>query len=134
MRPTISQYATSLEELSLGATTEESALLVKNFFGLLKRRGEGKKLSAILSHLEKIDDLKENRVIVTVVLAHEADEATKKQLSLQAQKLFPDKKVVLQYTVDAQVIGGATFRTDELLYDATLSTKLNSLKKSFLKA
>lgn len=134
MRPTISQYATSLEELSLGATTEESALFVKNFFGFLKHRGEGKKLSAILSHLEKIDNEKERRVIVTVVLAHEADEATKKQLSLQAQKLFPDKKVVLQYTVDAKVIGGATFRTDELLYDATLSTTLNSLKKSFLKA
>lgn len=134
MRPTISQYATSLEELSLGVTAEESVVLAKNFFAFLKRRGEGKKIHAILSHLEKIDDLKENRVIVTVVLAHEADEATKKQLSLQAQKLFPDKKIVLQYTVDAQVIGGATFRTDELLYDATLQIELNSLKKSFLKA
>lgn len=134
MRPTISQYATSLEELSSGATKEESALLVKNFFGLLKRRGEGKKLGAILSYLEKIDDEKEGRVVVTVVLAHEADEATKEKLSLQAQKLFPHKKVELQYTIDATVIGGATFRTDELLYDATLQTELNSLKKSFLKA
>jgi len=128
MRPTISQYATSLEELSLGATAEEAVLLVKIFFGLLKRRGEEKKIGAIFNHLEKINDVKENRVVVRVALAHEADTATKEKLSLQAQRLFPHKKVVLQYTIDTKVIGGVTFRTDELLYDATLLNKLKDLK------
>jgi F0F1-type ATP synthase delta subunit len=134
MRPTISQYARSLEELSSGISVHEASQISENFFGFLKRRGEGKKWNAILKQLEKMDAQKEERIAVTVVLAHPADEATKKKLVLQAHKLFPDKKVELEYVVDAEMIGGAVFRTDEVLYDATLSTEVNNLKKFLLKA
>ena len=133
MRPTISQYAISLEELSLGATPEVISLIAKNFFGLLKRRGEGEKMNAILKYLEKIDASKEGRIAVTAILAHEADTETKKNLSVQAKNIFSHKEVDLRYVINTEVIGGVAFRTDEVLYDATLSTEVNSLKKSFLK-
>lgn len=134
MRPTISQYARSLEELSSGATGETVVVIAKNFAGFLKRRGEEKKLPAILKQLEKIEAEKEGKIAVMAVLAHEADETTKKKLSLQVEKLFPEKKVELSYTIDKKVIGGVVFRTDETLYDATLANELLSLKKSLLKS
>lgn len=134
MRPTISQYARSLEELSRGAAAESVTVIAKNFAGFLKRRGEEKKLPAILKHLEKIEAEKEGRVAVIATLAHEADEATKKKLLVQAEKLFPKKKVELSYTIDADLIGGVVFRTDEALYDATILNEVSSLKKSLLKA
>lgn len=134
MRPTVSQYARSLEELSRGTTPGGVSVIAKNFAGFLKRRGEEKKLPAILKQLEKIEAEKEGRMTVTVTLAHEADEITKKKLSSQAKKLFPKKKVELSYTVDTEMIGGALFRTDEVLYDATLANAVLSLKKSLLKA
>jgi F0F1-type ATP synthase delta subunit len=134
MRPTISQYARSLEELSRDTTGEAVAVIAKNFLGFLKRRGEEKKLSAILKQLEKIEAEKEGKIAVMAVLAHAVDEATKKKLALQAEKLFPEKKTELSYTIDTSVIGGAMFRTDEILYDATLANELSVLKKSLLKA
>lgn len=133
MRPTISQYARSLEELSRGAAGEAVAVIAKNFAGFLRRRGEEKKLPAILKQLEKIEAEKEGRIAVAVTLAHEADKATKEKLSLQAKKLFPKKKVELSYTIDTELIGGAMFKTDETLYVATLSNELSVLKKSLLK-
>ena len=133
MRPTVSQYARSLEELSVSAPASEMARIAKNFFGLLKRRGEGKKIPAIMEQLEKIDAEKEGRMRIIVRVAHEADKETKEKLIAQAKKLFPDKKVELEYVVDKTVIGGAVFRTDEVLYDATLSTEVTNFKKAILK-
>ncbi|MDO8566482.1 MAG: F0F1 ATP synthase subunit delta [Candidatus Moranbacteria bacterium] len=134
MRPTVSQYARSLEELSQGATGEVVSVIAKNFAGFLRRRGEEKKLPAILKQLQKIEAEKEGRIAVTAILAHSADEATKKKLSLRAERLFPKKKVELSYTIDGEMIGGVVFRTDEVLYDATLLNEISLLKKSLLKA
>lgn len=133
MRPTIAQYARSLEELSLGASGEAVVVIAKNFSGFLKRRGEEKKLPAILKRLEKIEAEKKSELTVMVTLAHAADEATKKRLSAQAKKLFPEKKVELSYTIDKEMIGGALFRTDEVLYDATLATAVNKMRMSLVK-
>lgn len=133
MRPTVSQYAMSLEELSLGATQEEVALIAQNFFRLLKRRGDFKKRDAIVRYVEKINAEKAGEVTVTVVLAHEPDAETKENLVSQASTIFPHKKVSLEYTIDKEMIGGAVFRTDEVLYDATLKAQVNNLKKSLLK-
>lgn len=123
----------SLEELSSGAPQETVALIAKNFFRLLKRRGDWKKKDAIIKYVEKINDEKEGKIHVTVVLAHIPDDETKEKLFLHASSIFPDKKVLLSYERDTEMIGGATFRTDEVLYDATLRAQVDNLKKSLLK-
>ncbi|MFZ2984468.1 MAG: F0F1 ATP synthase subunit delta [Candidatus Moraniibacteriota bacterium] len=121
-----------MTELSSETTPAAASIIARNFFGFLKRRGEEKKMNAILKQLEKMDAVQDGRVAVTVVLAHVADADTKARLSSQASKLFPHKKVEIQYVMDPGVIGGAVFRTDEVLYDATLAAELNSLKKSLV--
>lgn len=134
MHPTVSQYREALQELTAGASQEEAAGIAENFFGFLKRRGEEKKMDAIVKSLERSEADKENRVSVTVVTAFEADRETKAALAHQAEKLFSNKKIELRYEVDREMIGGALFRTDERLYDATLSNEVRALKNSLLKA
>lgn len=134
MRPTVSQYARSLEELTEGAGSAKVAETVKNFIGFLQRRGEEKKMGAIMKRLEKIEAEKKGHVLVTVTAAREAEKETKRMLLSRAEKLFPHKKVELQYVINKDVIGGAVFRTDETLYDASISNELSVLKKSLLKA
>ena len=134
MHPTVSQYAEALRELTTSASREEVSDIAKNFFGFLKRRGEENKMDAIVECLEKNEAAKENRVSVTVVTAYEADAQTKTMLVRQAAKLFSDKKIELRYEVDRDLIGGALFRTDEALYDATLASEVRALKNSLLKA
>lgn len=134
MRPTISQYAQSLEELTTGKTSVQVLEIAKNFTLFLKRRGEGEKMKDIVKCLEQSEQKTSGHLTVTAVTAKEPTKEIKTLLSHQAEKLFPQKKITLEYIVDEGVIGGALFRTSEALYDATLSTELKSLKKFLLKA
>lgn len=128
MYPTVSQYAEVLEELSKNATAEQVTDIADCFLGFLRRRGEQKKIGAIMKYVEKAVAQKEGRVSVAVVTAYEVTEDDKQKLSRAANRLFPEKKVELKYAVDRAVIGGALFSTDEMLYDATLATRLRALK------
>lgn len=133
MTPTISQYATALEELSTEKGSLKATELAENFIAFLKRRGEKKKLGAIVAYLEKKEREKRGEINVRVITAHEVSKGAKEKLEAKAAKLFPGKKVELRYETDKDVIGGALFRTDETLYDATLSTELKELKKRLKK-
>ena len=134
MRPTVSQYAQVLMELSEGKEALTGAVIAKNFFEWLKQRGEEKKLPLIVERLEKMEMEKAEELSVTVVTAHEISKETEALLLKKAQKLFPGKKILLHHEIDESIIGGAEFRTDETLYDATIRAELDSLKKSLLKA
>jgi F-type H+-transporting ATPase subunit b len=128
-----SQYEEALKKL-LADTDHKKTSVNQNPPGFSKIRGEEKKMSAIVKHLEKIEAEKEGRISVTVVTAREVAKEIKNKLAAQAAKLFPDKKIELRYEIDSEVIGGVLFRTDETLYDATIAGKLQTLKNSFLKA
>lgn len=130
MRPTVSQYAQALVELS---ETADVKVLVGNLFGFLKRRGETEKAVSILERLEYLAALKEKRVGVTTVTAHEPTAETKRLLMKKAEMLFPGKQVELSYEIDESVIGGVRFRSEELSYDATVASELSSLKKTISK-
>jgi F-type H+-transporting ATPase subunit b len=128
-----SQYEEALKKLLVN-TAHKKTSVNQNPPGFSKIRGEEKKMSAIVKHLEKIEAEKEGRISLTVVTAREVAKETKNKLVSQAAKLFPDKKIELRYEVDQEVIGGILFRTDETLYDATIAGKLQTLKNYFLKA
>lgn len=132
MRPTVSQYAQALEELSQGseANTQEIA---RNFLGFLKRRGESGWATAIVKRLEKRGSEQSGTLTVTVVTAHELSWETKSLLLEKAGAIFPGKTITLSYEIDSAVIGGARFRTDEMLYDATVASELAALKKTLSK-
>lgn len=127
MRPTVSQYAEALEILSKeGMSVQE---LTRNFLGFLKRRGDSDKAVSVMEHLEKRVMVQAGVLSVTVVTAHEVEAESKLLLVKQAERIFPGKTVTLKYEVDATVIGGARFRADEALYDATVLAQLNALKE-----
>ena len=130
MHPTVSQYAEVLGELAVHTSQEKAPSIAEHFFRFLQRRGEEKKMAAIVKHWEKVEAEKDSRVSVAVVTASETVPATRVALAREAAKLFPEKQVALRYDVDHAVIGGVLFRTDEILYDATLATELDALKKS----
>lgn len=126
------QYKEALQKL-LNNVSSKKTSVNQNPPGFSKIKSEEKKIGAIVKHLEKIEAEKEGRISVTVVTANEAAKEIKEKLAAQAAKLFPDKKIELRYEIDPSVIGGVLFRTDETLYDATVLSKLQTLKNSFLK-
>lgn len=130
MRPTVSQYARALEEL---AVETEPKVLVSNIRLWLKRRGEEKKFPLIVRAFEKRLQIKEKKVVVTAVTAHELTEGSRSVILKKAQALFPDQTVEVESRVDKAIIGGVKLSTDEQLYDGTVKTRLLMLKNSLLK-
>jgi len=126
------QYGEVLQKLVESASSRETNVN-QNPPGFSKIRSDGKKIGAIVKHLEKIEAEKEGRLSITVVTAHKLAQGIKDKLAAEAGGLFPDKKIELHYEVDSGVIGGILFRTEEALYDETIAGKLQALKKSFLK-
>ena len=128
MRPTVTQYAQALEELSR-ETSVDATTLVANLVRSLKRAGKTAFLPEILATLVSREVTASGTIPVRVVTAFEADQATKKQLLHRAEALFPGKKVVATFETESDVIGGVRFETATTLYDATIATQLSSLKK-----
>ena len=128
MRPTPVQYAKAFSLLSSEGKSEN---LVSNLIAFLTRRGETKKLPSIVKELERLEREKNLETTVAIVTATEATPEMKTLLSKKAEQLFPGRKLTLSFSVDASVLGGARFRTDSAVCDATLKTELSALKKNF---
>ncbi len=132
MRPTVTQYAQALEELSR-ETSVDATTLVANLVRSLKRAGKTAFLPEILATLVSREATASGIVPVRVVTAFEADQATKKQLLHRAEALFPGKKVVATFETKSDVIGGVRFETATTLYDATIATELAQFQKKICK-
>lgn len=129
MRPTISQYAQALEELSLQAPSQAQTF-GKNLVRFLKRRGESGKIPNILLYLEQLELHRKKEVVVSVSSAHALTKEMEAQVLKKTAELFPGKTTVLTHIVDPSVIGGICLRSKELLYDATLAEEVLTLKKA----
>lgn len=135
MRPTITQYAQALTELGAGLEpgTVAAEDLSRSFVAYLERVGERENLEAVLRSLERIESGRDGVISVEATLAHPADGATRQALEAKAAGLFPDQRVELSYRIDPELIGGARFRSEEILYDASLSGELGELKKALMR-
>ncbi len=127
MRLSIPQYAQALLELEKEGNATEIA---SRFFDWLNRRGEGKKAGEIVAMAERILREQSGIMDVTITTAQEADTTTKETLLAQAETVFVGQKIEARFVTDADVIGGAKFRSESVLYDATLSTAVRKLRTS----
>jgi F0F1-type ATP synthase delta subunit len=130
MRLSIPQYAEVLLELEKEG---DVAVITSRFSEWLSRRGEWKKLKKIVKEADRIVREKSGITDVTITTAHEADEATKDGLISQAKEVFAEDSVEARFVVDASVIGGVRLRSDETLYDATLSNAVRKLRIALMK-
>ena len=125
MRLSIPQYAQALLELEKEGDAVGTA---SRFFAWLSCRGEGKKMKKIIGEADRIFRLRSGITDIVITTAHDADTAMKESLLREARAVFAGKRIEARFVTDADVIGGAKFRSDSLLFDATLSTAVRKLK------
>ncbi len=126
MRLSTKQYAKVLLELSEKGGDKE---IKEQFLAWLSRRGEMRKLSAILAQAEHMQKVASGSVEVEIATAFDPDTSTQKKLESKAGKLFQGKNILARFVTDPSLIGGARLRSGEFLYDASLSAKVRALKK-----
>lgn len=134
MRLSIRQYAEALLELEKGVVGSERVKEVSDlFFAWLLRRGEGKKIGKIVAEAERVIRERSGKAEVRITTAYEADTATQHALKAQAEKVFFGKEVTAAFEVDPSLMGGVKMRSEEALYDGSISSSMRSLRKTLMK-
>ena len=101
--------------------------LVKFFLKLMLDRGRTDFLSCIKS-FEKISDMKNNLARGKVVSAIPLSKEEKKILdTVFLEKI--NKKVIFEYEIDKSILGGIKVIIGGLVFEDTLSNRLNKLKE-----
>lgn len=132
MRLSIRQYAQALLDLEREQGAKEAVRSSERFFAWLSRRGEAKKLGKIVREAERLIRERSGTAVVRITTVHSADEALRTLLRKQAKSVFVGKAVETSFATDARLIGGVKMRSEEVLYDATLATRLERLRNSLV--
>jgi F-type H+-transporting ATPase subunit delta len=99
-----------------------------NFLRLLVERHRLVLLPDITRLYRDMADAKAGRVRGTVVSAVELDSGAVKQLEKTLSQLL-EKQVVLEARVDQTVLGGVSTQVGSVVFDGTLRTQLDDLKR-----
>ena len=130
MKPTASQYAYALLELSQASAASEQASVAQRFLAFLTRQREVKKLPAILRNLQRLTDEAEGVKRVRMTTSEILSDKSLEDLAQQIKKLLVTEKIILESKFDAGVIGGVVLQTDTELFDGTVRRKLGELRKT----
>lgn len=133
MRLSIPQYAEALLDLEKGITPDQAESTAKSFVSWLARRGESKKLPTIVSQAGKMIADRSGIVDVEIVSAKPLEAGREISIIGQAKELFPGKEIRARFVTNPELIGGAQFRSEEVLYDASISGTVKKLRSSLVR-
>lgn len=126
MSRTIQRYARELLTLCHGKSKAEVERVIDRFAGLLLERRQGSLLPAIMKAVEEAPE--PGSVEVTMTTAVETDEKTSDSLRKNLEKKL-GQPVHLRTETNSSLIGGATLRYEDVLFDGSLRQRLDSLKR-----
>lgn len=125
------QYAQALHEVVQGKNHEEMTDIVMAFVARLRKQKQIKKADAIVRALARIEEQTSGVARVTAVVAREeTDKAVINQAVAEILKLSETETEV---RVRPGVLGGLLLRTENSVWDATVRTKLNRMKRTLSK-
>lgn len=105
-------------------------------FGLLDTLTANKRIGLLLEVAKKYIDQFEKmkgEAIAYVTTAVPLNDAMEQKVLAQVKQLTTNK-VTLQNKVDQSIVGGFILRIGDLQYDASVSNKLNTLKREFTRS
>ena len=129
MKATPKQYAKALYELTKEKSGEETKMVISGFVRILARDG---KLNLIRDITDKYEERwnKENGIIEAQIVS--AKEITGDMLG-KIEKFIKEKynanEVILKVNTDENIKGGVIIRVGNDVLDASISKKLENLKK-----
>lgn len=129
MRPTTSQYAKALMEISSGKSESDQKKIANVFFDFLRRKGESKKVLRIVKKMESLRDERSGIRKISVTTAFPMDASVAKEMEDFAKKVFGSESVALDTRTDGKIIGGAILRTETDMVDMSVAGKMKHLRR-----
>ncbi|GAW64117.1 ATP synthase delta chain [Ligilactobacillus acidipiscis DSM 15836] len=106
--------------------------LVKDFLQMLSDYGRLQNVIDIIDEFNRLNDEKNGTVRVKVTTAIELDDEQKAKLSAKFAQVVGANKVVLEPVVDEEIIGGVVLRSRDNIYDGSVKSKIDKIKRLLL--
>ena len=122
-----------------GAATEMAtrlavSQLTRDFLGLIALRNRADHLSAIAAAYRARDDEANGRVRVKLRSAIALTDAARDNLSHRLSRMLEGRKLVIEESVDPQLLGGFVAEVGSLLLDGSLDTQLDRMRDRLARA
>jgi len=127
------QYAAALFESLLDVDDKDVSQIVKKFAALLRTNNESYKLGRIVKEFDGLWNKNFSVIEAEISSAREINEETEQALKLYIRKSLKVKNIVVSKKIDAAVLGGVVVKYGDKIFDASLKSKLESLKASIAK-
>lgn len=101
---------------------------VSNFIEFLISKGRENLLFDICKRFKEISDEKLNQSEVIITSAVELNDTQKKEIEKRLEKII-QKKIIPQFSIDNEIIGGFKARFGDTVIDASLKHQIELLKK-----
>ncbi len=105
--------------------------LLYNFLGVLARRRRLYSLPQIAELFSRLADEKLGRRHVRVLTARVLTDEERRDLNAALEK-YLERKVILDEEVQAELIGGVLIRSEDLVIDSTIASRLKRLKHTLM--
>ncbi|MFA6585661.1 MAG: F0F1 ATP synthase subunit delta [Candidatus Paceibacterota bacterium] len=112
---------------------EELPVVFKKIIQFLDHRRLLSKSGDILEKLDRIINLKEERIVVEVSSAKKLDEKTKKDLIIFLEKRYKAKDIVLIEKLNEKLLGGMRLEINDEVIDLTIKRKIEKLQEHLIK-
>ncbi|MFA5936982.1 MAG: F0F1 ATP synthase subunit delta [Candidatus Paceibacterota bacterium] len=125
--------ANAIYLLSKDKRKEELPAVFKKITEFLNRRRLLSRAGDILEKLDKIINLKEEKIIVKVSSAKKLNEKVKQELSLFLRKRYKVKEILFVEKLNENLLGGMRLEINDEVIDLTLRRKIKKLQEHLIK-
>lgn len=105
--------------------------LTMNFINLMVSKGREANLAPVADAFESLYNQREGIQKVQVITATAMNDEVRQLIESKAAQLAPGKKIVLNTSIDPELIGGFIIEVEDKRYDASVRKELNDIKKQF---
>lgn len=129
----VKKYAQVLYELTRDLPKEQIKVEIDKFLQLVARNKDVKKLDKIFKAFDDYAKKQESIADVQLITARKLSSEQKESLQSQLKKEHKFKVINFLELVDASLLGGFILKIDDTILDASLKTKLESLRTEMKK-
>jgi F-type H+-transporting ATPase subunit delta len=116
------------------ATRLGLSTLARDFLALIAARNRAEYLTAIATAYRALDDEAQGRVRVKLRTVHALTEGEREQLSARLSRRLDGKTLVIEESVDSQLLGGFVAEVGSMILDGSLDTQLERMRERLARA
>jgi F-type H+-transporting ATPase subunit delta len=117
---------------AIDALTEDMALSTRNFLKVLSDNGREEIIEEVLARYEELVKEHLGRVEVEVTTAVELSDEEQERIGDRLKELLEGREVILNTSVNPDLLGGAVFRFGGRMLDSSVRGQLASLREEML--